>query len=141
MKIIHDSPRPFTIFLVDDDSDEQAFFDIAWKKVDKSAELRFADDGISALKLFNNDFSFIPDVIFLDINMPIMNGTRLLKELKKIDRLNAVPIYMYSTAAEPRHIDECAALGAKGFIKKQGDIANLLESLTAIHQETRKKVS
>ena len=72
---------------------------------------------------------------------PAIKIIRLLKELKKIDRLNAVPIYMYSTAADPRHIDECAALGAKGFIKKQGDIGNLLESLTAILQETRNKVS
>lgn len=136
-----DSPRSISIFLVDDDSDEQVFFDIAWKKVDRSVQLLFADDGISALKRINNDFSFIPDVIFLDINMPIMNGIRLLKELKKIERLNAVPIYMYSTAAEPRHLEECAAFGAKGFIKKEGDIAKMLESLTAILQEIRKRVS
>jgi CheY-like chemotaxis protein len=131
--------EPTICFLIDDDADDQVFFDIAWKKVDKTVQCQFADDGISALKRINNNFSFIPNVIFIDINMPIMNGIRLLKEIKKIERFHPVPVYMYSTASEKRIVDECIQLGASGFIQKQADIKDLLNSFRAILEEARKK--
>jgi CheY-like chemotaxis protein len=132
--------EPIICFLVDDDADDQVFFDIAWKKVDKSVQCQFADDGISALKRINNNFSFIPNVVFIDINMPIMNGIRLLKEIKKIERLSGVPVYMYSTASEQRIVDECLQLGATGFIQKQADIKDLLASLHTILDDVRKRI-
>jgi CheY-like chemotaxis protein len=132
--------KPIICFLVDDDADDQVFFDIAWKKVDKSVECIFADDGISALKRINNNFAFVPSIIFIDINMPIMNGIRLLKEIKKIERLNSVPVYMYSTSSEQKIVNECMGLGAAGFIKKQADIRDLLGSFQGILDDARKKV-
>jgi CheY-like chemotaxis protein len=131
--------EPIICFLVDDDADDQVFFDIAWKKVDRTVQCQFADDGISALKQINNNFSFIPHVIFIDINMPIMNGIRLLKEIKKIERLHRIPVYMYSTASEDRIVAECIQLGATGFIKKQADIKDLLSSFKGILEQARKK--
>jgi CheY-like chemotaxis protein len=132
--------EPIICFLVDDDADDQVFFSIAWKKVDQSVLCQFADDGISALKRINNNFSFIPDVIFIDINMPIMNGIRLLKEIKKIERLRHVPVYMYSTASEQRIVDECIQLGATGFLQKQADIKDLLASFRTILDEVKKSI-
>ncbi len=132
--------EPIICFLVDDDADDQVFFDIAWKKVDKSVQCQFADDGISALKRINNNFSFIPDVIFIDTNMPIMNGVRLLKEIKKIDRLRKVPVYMYSTGNAQRTVDECIQFGATGFIQKQADIKDLLASFRSILDAIKKDI-
>jgi len=132
--------EPVICFLIDDDADDQVFFDIAWKKVDKTVECQFANDGISALKRINNNFAFIPHAIFIDINMPIMNGIRLLKEMKKIERFHAVPIYMYSTSSEERIVNECMGLGATGFIKKQADIKDLLNSFREILEGIRKNL-
>ncbi len=132
--------EPITCFLVDDDADDQVFFEMAWKKVDASVRCQFANDGISALKLINNNFSFVPNAIFMDINMPIMNGVRLLKEIKKIERLKQVPVYIYSTANTQKIVDECATLGATGFIQKNAEIRDLLASFSGVIDDVRKKI-
>jgi len=91
--------------------DDQVFFDIAWKKVDKSVQCQFADDGISALKRINNNFAFIPHVIFIDINMPIMNGVEMAHDLRMRDSLRDLPLVLMSG------IDAAVDADANGFVR------------------------
>jgi CheY-like chemotaxis protein len=104
-------------FFIDDDVDDQEIFGMAISEVDPSIECVFASDGIEALDKLQG-MNVLPDCIFIDLNMPRMNGKECLVEIRKQERLENVPIYIYSTSADPKLVDECKELGAKQFIVK-----------------------
>jgi iron complex outermembrane receptor protein len=122
------------VFLIDDDIDDQDIFSIAANKTGQSARCVFANDGIQALEKISGDKSFIPDFIFIDMNMPKMNGKQCLGEIKKIERLKHVPVYMYSTSADESTVKENIELGATDFIIKPSDVHSLTNILNGIFQ-------
>jgi CheY-like chemotaxis protein len=122
----------FTIFLIDDDFDDQEIFAFVLRQIDETAKCFFANDGMSALEKLTTDNSFVPDIIFIDMNMPGINGMESLAEIKKITHLQNVPIYMYSTSTEKRIVEVCKKLGATGFIKKDIDTDNFRNELIEI---------
>ncbi|HLX91864.1 MAG TPA: response regulator [Puia sp.] len=123
---------PLQILLIDDDDDDrEIFFEIVGEAFEHSV-CTFANGGQQALTKVNRDPSFVPDFIFLDINMPVMNGMECLAELKKIPHLWRVPVYMYSTSAQPKMVAECRKLGAAGFVIKEPDLTILKEELKKI---------
>lgn len=87
-----------TCLLVDDDPDDQEIFAMAVEAVNSAVTCHYADDGIKALEMLSSS-QFVPDLIFVDLNMPRMNGKQCLAEIKKIDRLMNVPVYIYSTSS------------------------------------------
>ena len=117
------------VLLIDDDVDDQEIFSMAIEDSRSEAECIFAKDGIHALEQIHGNPEFIPDFIFIDMNMPRMNGKECLIELKKIDRLRNVPIFMYSTSSDPFNKSENIKLGATGFIVKPSDIKDLTSIL------------
>ncbi len=108
------------VFLIDDDLDDQEIFSYIISDAYAHAECVFADDGLYALEKIQ-DVSFVPHIIFIDINMPRMNGIEILKEIKKIKRFSNTYVYMYSTSKEKAVVEACEKLGASGFIKKHID--------------------
>jgi CheY-like chemotaxis protein len=111
-----------TALLIDDDPDDREFFYLAMKRAQPDASCAFADCCPVAMDQLK-DCSFNPHLIFIDINMPRMNGIECLRELRQISRLRYVPAYMYSTSADDRIVELCLQLGANGFLKKQISIA------------------
>jgi len=118
-------------FLVDDDLDDQEIFGMALIGLGDSIKCFFANDGVHALEKLH-DLSSIPDFIFIDMNMPRMNGLQCLQEIKKIDRFSQIPIYMFSTAADPKAINESKKLGAADFLVKPTNISDLTTALETI---------
>jgi DNA-binding response OmpR family regulator len=104
-----------SILLVDDDLDDQKFFDEALKVVDKSITLYTAKDGLDAIELLNVK---TPDIIMLDLNMPRMNGVEFLQELKSSNRFREIPVVIYSSFLSTCDKVEVMALGAKQFVRK-----------------------
>jgi CheY-like chemotaxis protein len=123
---------PRTCFLIDDDEDDQEIFSLALVNVSPSTRCVYANDGIYGLEKLKQDPHFTPGLIFIDINMPRMNGLECLKEIKKIDRLQNVPVYMFSTAADTSVINECKRLGATDFIRKSAAMSDLENALNFI---------
>jgi CheY-like chemotaxis protein len=121
-------------FLVDDDADDQEIFDLALQGVSTSTKLEFANDGVEAISRIQNDTSFLPHCIFIDLNMPRMNGQQCLQELRKIDRIKQVPIVMYSTTVNPQYLADALNHGATDFIEKPITIEALTASLAKIFQ-------
>ncbi|GAB3554336.1 response regulator [Spirosoma fluminis] len=120
---------PITCFLIDDDEDDQEIFALALKRVSSSISCAFADDGNDAIRRLQQDETFVPSYIFLDLNMPGMNGKQCLRELKKINRLQYTPIIIYSTSSEIRDVQETRQLGASGFITKPVLVSTLTDQL------------
>jgi CheY-like chemotaxis protein len=112
--------KELLIFMIDDDTDDQEIFSLTLEKVTPLAKCEFADDGVHALeKLTSRNPSFQPDLIFIDINMPRMNGIECLAEIKKLTHLTDVPAYMYSTSDESFIVAKSLRAGAAGFVKKE----------------------
>lgn len=119
----------FTCFLIDDDLDDQEIFMLALKDLDKPIDCVTAEDGAMALQILRDDPAFIPDYIFLDLNMPRMDGKQCLSEIKKDTRLRGIPVIIYSTSSDPRDIQETKQLGASDYIIKQTSIGALRKIL------------
>ena len=120
------------VFLIDDDIDDQEIFEMALKEIQPLARCVFAGDGIFALEKLRTDASFLPHVIFIDINMPRMNGIQCLSEIKKSSRFHQIPAFMYSTSAESSIVEECLKIGASGFIKKEVYVEALQKQLAQV---------
>jgi len=119
------------LFLVDDDADEQWIFDTALNAVDPSIELSRAANGQDAIRQLASSTSQ-PDIIFLDLNMPVMNGLECLRLLKSHPGLSGIPTIMYSTAADPETISQSREMGAEDFITKPHHFEDLVDTLRGV---------
>lgn len=117
--------------LIDDDFDDQEIFRIALNTADPEADCVFANGGEHALKILTNK-SFHPLVIFIDINMPRMNGVECLKAIKNLKRFAETPVYMISTAGSPAIIEECKQNGAIDYIIKSPSLSLLEQRLSDV---------
>jgi len=66
-----------------------------------------------------------PDVIVLDVNMPVMNGLEVLSKIKKNKDTSGIPVIMFSTSAHQDHIDKSMSLGALKYVVKPFSIGEL----------------
>jgi len=119
-----------TILHVDDDPDDSALFCEAVKEAAPSYTCLVADSAASALEILS-DRQKIPDYIFLDMNMPKMNGLECLRLIKNDQALNHIKVIMYSTASDPAHLSEFKKLGA-GFLPKPDRFDTLVKTLIEI---------
>lgn len=116
---------------VDDDQEDREFFCDALREIDPTITCLIAGSGMEALALLENR-SPLPDYIFLDINMPMMDGKQCLKALKSTPNLQSIPVIMYSTSTDTREIKECYKLGAEDFLIKPHSYDKLVNDLTSI---------
>jgi len=117
-----------TCFLIDDDADDQDIFILALEEVDKSIRCEVASDAIDALKRLSAK-EIRPDYIFLDLNMPCMNGKQCLSQIRKIDFLSNIPVIIYSTSSGQKDKKETEQLGAAHYIVKPNTVSALAEVL------------
>lgn len=121
-----------TILLVDDDHDDQLLFKEALSEADNTIMYRSAFNGIDALEKLSSKEMGLPELIFLDVNMPKMNGIDCLKELKKSETLKNIPVMMYSTSSFSEYKKECFENGAIDYIVKPDDYKQLCLKLKNI---------
>ena len=129
-------PFPMQCFLIDDDVDDQEIFYMALKEVNSSISCVYANDAVQAVEKLKHDLSFNPQCIFIDMNMPRIDGKQCLRSIKEIDRLTHLPIFMYSTYADAKTIAEVKQLGATDLIIKPASIPLLVHTLKEIFQRT-----
>lgn len=123
---------PLICLLIDDDPDDREIFALALEEVDKSCRLVTAKSGGEAIELLKNDPTFVPNFIFLDLNMPLMDGKECLSELKKIDHINRTPIIIFSTSSYDKDVEDTKRLGASYFLTKPSSIKALTNFLIEI---------
>jgi CheY-like chemotaxis protein len=119
------------IFIADDDEDDRYLFTNALREIDETIQCEFATDGKNALTILKN-VSQLPDVLFLDLNMPILNGLECLRKLKNDIRLNQLPVVIFTTSQNPEDIEITYRLGANVFFSKPSDYNEMKEKLERI---------
>lgn len=111
------SPRH--VYLADDDEDDRILFMEALQEVNNSIILTQAKDGKQLMDILYNPSTHLPEIIFLDINMPKQNGFECLEEIRKINgSLKDTRIIMLSTSKDPSEVDKALALGATFYASK-----------------------
>ena len=92
-------------------------------------EIKIASDGQQAIDSLE---SFAPDVILLDLMMPVKDGFAVLEELKKNDKWKNIPVIVASNLGQKEDIEKSIALGAKDYIvKSQMPINDILEKINS----------
>jgi CheY-like chemotaxis protein len=89
-----------------------------FRKLSVPHELRQASNGIVALDLIRKEPCFIPDVILLDWNMPVMDGAEFLKALRTDENLHRIPVYVLSTSDYPPDIATAYEHNVAGYLVK-----------------------
>lgn len=121
-----------SIVLADDDSDDRMFFKDAFEELKIKTKVKTFADGVELMNYLNIEDTVLPNVLFLDLNMPKKNGFECLKEIKKNDRFKDIAIAIYSTSSSEEHIEETFINGANIYIKKPSNFAVLKKILSDI---------
>ncbi|MBS0032154.1 response regulator [Chitinophaga sp. 22321] len=124
--------KPQQIMIIDDDPDDRNFFQEAIHNISPVIETHVCDSGIQALAMFQENKISAPDYIFLDFNMPLMNGRECLVELKKILQHKITNIVILSTSDMKEDMEDALRLGAKLFLTKPNTFQELCSMLKGV---------
>jgi len=119
------------ILLVDDDTDDQLFFVDAITELEPTLECGIANNGLEALDHLQK-VPPPPTLIFLDLNMPFMNGFECLAELKKTNEYKEIPVIIFTTSNHPVDMERIISMGASMFLIKPPDFTALKNKLNHI---------
>src|SRR5687768_17463010 len=101
-----------SILYIDDDEEDREIFREAIQAIDPSIICNTVSDGMQGLIILE-ELVVVPDFIFVDVNMPVMNGRQLLTELKKRITLRSIPVIVYSTTSQQEEIEDFFRMGVK----------------------------
>ncbi|MEO7977726.1 response regulator [Flavobacterium sp.] len=120
------------ILLADDDEDDRLFFKDAFEEVKVQTKVEFVFDGLQLMEHLMNPDTKLPDILFLDLNMPKKTGKECLIEIKKTDRLKNLIIAIYSTSSSDEDIEDTFIHGANIYIKKPSDFNALKKIINEV---------
>jgi CheY-like chemotaxis protein len=116
-----------TILYVDDDPDDRQIFQEAVKSIDSRTICVTAQDGLDALSYLSMHEP--PDLIFLDLNMPLMDGKTCLGEIRGNKATGHLPVIVFTTSGNNRDRVDCENLGATDFLLKPVSFRHMREML------------
>ena len=125
------------IFLADDDAEDCEIFAEALKEINAEARLTSSRNGHELMELLQTFPEPAPDVIFLDLNMPIKNGYQCLKEIRENPALKDHIVVIFTTSSLQEDIDLMYRLGANLYITKPSDYDRLKEIIQTVFSEDR----
>lgn len=120
------------IILADDDEDDRLFFTDAFGELKINTKVETYNDGVELMNYLNSEEARLPQVLFLDLNMPRKNGIECLHEIKANPKFNDIAIAIYSTSSSEEHIEETFVSGANIYIKKPNDFEALKKVLSEV---------
>lgn len=123
--------NPLSILLADDDLDDCLFFKEAVEELSLPTQLSTMHDGEQLMLHLHNETNRLPDVLFLDLNMPRKNGFECLSEIKLNQKLKQLPVIIFSTSFEQEVVNLLYKNGAQYFIRKPSEF---LQFKKIIHQ-------
>ena len=117
------------ILLAEDDIDDVTIFEMALRHLELSYILRHAENGELLFVLLKDR---IPQILFLDINMPCKDGVACIIEIRKNREYDNLPVVMYTSNLSEKIIDECFSNGANLYITKTNRFTALTEKLKKV---------
>ena len=131
--------KQLNILLADDDVDDCIFFKQAVDELLLPVNFTAVHDGEQLMQQLTNETNKLPNVLFLDLNMPRKNGFECLSEIKLNEKLKQLPVIMFSTSFEQGVVDQLYLNGAQYFIRKPSEFTQfkkiIHQTLALIAQE------
>ena len=117
MKVVQHS-APLNILLADDDRDDRYFFEKALKGISIPSQLKTVNDGAQLMEYLEANTDNLPDVLFLDNNMPRKTGSECLVEIKSNEKLKKIPVIVCSTSQGDDFANDLYDGGAHYYLHK-----------------------
>ncbi len=124
------------ILHIDDNRGDLLLTKQAFERANVDCNISFAVDGEQGLNYLYRKGNFSnakrPDIILLDLNMPILNGKELLRIVKNDDSLKSIPIIILTTSTSDLDVQYCYENHANAYVKKAVDFKNFFQSIRSI---------
>jgi CheY-like chemotaxis protein len=128
--MLRQDKKTMHILFSDDDTDDALLFTQAADLMTSSILLSFAEDGEQLMRYLSKEM--LPDLIFLDLNMPVKNGMECLREIRSDKKLDWLPVIIYTTSDNPKDIDICYELRANLYVVKPTSFESIIKTLKKI---------
>lgn len=129
------SDKDILIFLADDDEDDRLIFEEAISEISEVIRLVKAQDGLKLLQMLTESIK-LPDIIFLDLNMPFQSGKETLKAIRANKQYHQIPVVIYSTSSNPADIEETFQSGGSLYLEKPYSMKHMVKKLEKIFSVT-----
>jgi CheY-like chemotaxis protein len=120
------------VLIIDHDRDFPQSFLEEVKKVDESATVQSAENGYLALQLLKLLTKKIPDFIFVDVKMPIMDGHEIVHEIRRMKEFSTIPIIMYGTLPDGDEKTQALRAGANYYYQKPTSASKLHQMIKEV---------
>ena len=117
------------IILAEDDEDDKYIFADALKEIDEKIKVEYVTDGNKLMNLLQH---FLPDILFLDLDMPHKNGLECVVEIRNNSRVKDLPVVVFSSTTRPANIQTAYEMGAHLFLIKSSNFKDYNEALKTI---------
>ncbi len=121
-----------TIFLAGDDEDDRALFELAIGQISVPTKLHMFKNGVELVTALRAPHISLPDILFLDLNMPNKGGLECLNEIKKDPGLKEITVVIYSTSSTEEDIEATFVAGANIYINKPADFEILKKTIKKV---------
>jgi CheY-like chemotaxis protein len=130
---------PLHILLADDDRDDRFFFDKALESLPFPIQFISIEDGEKLMSFLLKNSEKLPDVLFLDLNMPRKNGSECLSEIKSNEKLKQLPVIIYSTSLHEDVGELLYKNGAHYYVRKTdfSELKKILQRLLTMIVENK----
>lgn len=127
-----DIKRPsIDILLIDDDAEDRNTFNDAISELKIRTNLTMLEDGRNLVPYLEG-LKKLPELLFLDLNMPFKSGIECLAEIRQHELLHDLSVAIYSTSASQKDIEDTFALGANVYIRKPANFEKLKKVLNDV---------
>ncbi|MGM8361239.1 response regulator [Flavobacterium sp. ARAG 55.4] len=137
------SYKPLLIYLADDDPEDSMLFEEALTEIDSKICIETFDNGVTLMDALLNSQNALPDAIYLDLNMPLMNGEECVEDIRNEPKFSQIPIVIYSTYIDRAVAERLREKGANWYLIKPNtfrELRNLLgKSLDCVYTNLQKE--
>ncbi len=121
------------VYVVDDDDDDRYLLQAIFEKHHRQCRVRCFENGAALLtQLTHRLDGRLPDLIILDLNMPVLGGLELLQYLRQDSAYGVIPVAVRSGSQHRQHIDRCQALRAAAYLPKTLAYGQLVRHIAAL---------
>lgn len=131
--------KRYAVLLVDDDPDDVELTRLMLGQASLTLDLSFANSAPEALDRLRAGRG--PDLILLDLNMPVMGGLDMLRALKRDPQLSPIPVVILSTSQDPEDQARSRALGAAGYLTKPMGLSGFPDTVRRVEGFLRSQAS
>lgn len=129
------------VLLVEDSQSDQVIVQRALEDGKIECDLAIVNNGEEALRILRNESPFEdigaypkPDVILMDINMPVMDGKTALRAIRADETLKHIPVVMLTTSSRDKDVIESYELGVNAYLTKPVDNVAFVEAIAQLRQ-------